>query len=166
MGGGTLSNDDDPAHSVRSGETSVTTPLLSLLIPGPVLGKGRARSTKAGHHYTPAATRANEASLSWYMAQAWGGKPLLDEALRLELVIHFEVPASWSKKRRALALAGEIIPTGKPDLDNVVKSIADSGNGIVWRDDALIAQLVVHRWYAEAPSLLVRVCRPLSRHDP
>lgn len=93
--------------------------------------------------------------MGWYLAQAWSFRALLDEPLRLELTIHVGVPASWSKKRRALALAGEIMPTGKPDLDNVVKSIADSGNGVVWRDDALIAQLVVNRWYAEAPSLRV-----------
>lgn len=141
----------------------MTAPLLELTIPGPVLGKGRARSTRSGRHYTPAATRANEASMGWYLAQAWGGKPLLDEPLRLELTIHVEVPASWYKKKRALALAGEIMPTSKPDLDNVVKSIADAGNGVVWRDDALIVQLGVDLWYAEAPSLLVRICRPIPR---
>ena len=134
-------------------------PLLSLLIPGPVLGKGRARSTRSGRHYTPVATRANEATLGYQLANAWGGKPLLDEALRLELIVYVSVPLSWSKKRQALALACEIIPTGRPDLDNIVKSISDSGNGVVWRDDAIIAQMQVWRWYNLSPGMLVTVYR-------
>lgn len=84
---------------------------------------------------------------------------MLDEALRLELIVYVSVPLSWSKKRQALALACEIIPTGRPDLDNIVKSISDSGNGVVWRDDAIIAQMQVWRWYNLSPGMLVTVYR-------
>lgn len=132
-------------------------PLLGLTIPGPVLGKGRARSTRSGRHYTPAVTRANEANIGWYLAQEWGGKPLLDEPLLLQLTVMVMVPASWSKRRRALALAGGIRPVGRPDLDNIVKSVADAGNGVVWRDDALIAELIVRRWYCDTPRLDIAV---------
>ena len=66
-------------------------------------------------------------------------------------------PASWSKKKRAAALAGELYPTTKPDIDNIAKSVGDGANGVVWVDDKQIVDLRVRRRYAETPCLAVYV---------
>jgi hypothetical protein len=42
------------------------------------------------------------------------------------------IPTSWSAKKRASALAGEIAHTSRPDWDNVAKAILDAGNTIIW----------------------------------
>jgi Holliday junction resolvase RusA-like endonuclease len=50
------------------------------------------------------------------------------------------VPASWSGKKQRMALAGEVLPTSKPDVDNVVKAVFDGMNGVLWRDDVLVGR--------------------------
>jgi len=37
---------------------------------------------------------------------------------------------------------------GKPDCDNLAKSVCDALNGILWDDDRQICRLVVEKWYA------------------
>jgi Holliday junction resolvase RusA-like endonuclease len=67
------------------------------------------------------------------------------------------VPASWSNKKRAKALAGEVMPTGKPDLDNLEKAILDGMNKIVFRDDAVVCDVIKRKRYAETPRVQVIV---------
>ena len=55
------------------------------------------------------------------------------------------------------ALAGEIFPTSKPDVDNVIKGIFDAMNEIVWRDDKQVVDLTVKKRYAETPMARVMV---------
>jgi len=60
--------------------------------------------------------------------------------LAFGLRAYLPVPKSKSKKFRAAALAGEIRPTKKPDLDNLVKNIKDVLKGAFWTDDALVVE--------------------------
>ncbi len=53
---------------------------------------------------------------------------------------------------------GEIKPkfqneyhTKKPDIDNLVKFLADSLNGVFWRDDSLIYSIDARKEYGEVP---------------
>jgi len=48
---------------------------------------------------------------------------------------YFPVPKSKPKKFQAAALDGEIRPTSRPDLDNVLKHVKDVATGIFWQDD-------------------------------
>jgi len=66
------------------------------------------------------------------------------------------VPASWSLKKRLSAIAGQIKPVTKPDLDNIVKAL-DGMNGIVVVDDAQIVKLTATKHYSDIPQLIVTV---------
>ena len=123
---------------------------ITVTIPGTLRGKARPRVTKAGHAYTPAATVSAEAWVRQCTLDQVG-QPCLDGALWVRLGIAFAVPASWSKKKRAAALVGTIQPTGKPDIDNLVKTIGDALNGILWRDDSQIVDLRAAKFYANEP---------------
>ena len=68
-----------------------------------------------------------------------------------------QIPVSWTKAKRADALAGLVMPTGRPDLDNLVKALTDACNGIVWRDDAQIVRLMAEKRYGEQPGAVVSV---------
>jgi len=46
-----------------------------------------------------------------------------------------------SNKRRLAALAGEIAPTARPDLDNYIKAALDAINTIVVTDDAQVVEI-------------------------
>lgn len=128
---------------------------LSFTIPGPMRGKGRPRFVRAtGRAYTPQETENAEAWVRQCAVQA-GAKPV-DGPLLLVLGIFVDVPASWSKTKRAQALAGGIRPTNKPDLDNIIKLVGDSLNGIAWVDDKQIVEISAQRFYADAARTTVQ----------
>ena len=67
------------------------------------------------------------------------------------------MPTSWSGKKQRQALAGEVMPTSKPDADNVVKAVFDGLNGVLWRDDVLVVDLRVRKRYSATPCVRVEV---------
>ena len=52
---------------------------------------------------------------------------------------------------------GEILPTKRPDIDNVVKCIMDSLNKLAYKDDAQVVALVAEKCYGAEPMVLVRL---------
>jgi len=74
----------------------------------------------------------------------------------VKLVAIFPVPASWSRRKRADALAGVIRPTVKPDGDNIQKC-CDAFNGVIWRDDAQVVTWTGRKIYGERPGLHIEV---------
>lgn len=65
-----------------------------------------------------------------------------------EVWAYKQTPTSFSKAKAAAAVRGEVAPTSKPDCDNLQKSIGDSLNGIVYRDDAQIVDLHVYKRFS------------------
>ncbi|MDE2101603.1 MAG: RusA family crossover junction endodeoxyribonuclease [Patescibacteria group bacterium] len=120
----------------------------TIYIPGELRGKQRPRVTRKGHTYTPQETLNAEAWVKACAIDAGVIKPL-DGPLVLSLSVVRLVPASWSKKKRAAALNGDVRATGKPDLDNIVKLVGDALNGICWQDDSQIVSLHVDRVFGE-----------------
>ena len=125
-------------------------------VPGPVRGKGRPRFGKE-FAYTDAKTRSYEALIAFHAHEAMAGAALLDGALSVAAFVYIDPPASWSKARRARALAGQELPTKKPDLDNCIKALMDALNGVVWHDDVQVVNLDVTKAYAAAPGLHVAI---------
>jgi len=132
--------------------------MITIIIPGEMRGKGRPRFSVRGGHaraYTDAKTANAETWIRSCAVSQSGFKPL-DTPLSVDIAITVEVPASWSRKKREKALAGEIWPTGKPDIDNAAKLVADALNGIIWKDDKQIVRLVASKRYGEvARTILV-----------
>lgn len=60
------------------------------------------------------------------------------------------IPPSWSKIRRLNAIGSFHVNT--PDLDNMIKFINDTFNGILWKDDRQIAETYATKRYAEEVS--------------
>ena len=128
-------------------------------LPGVPRGKGRPRFSVRGGHaraFTDAQTESYEGALRLAASQAMAGEPPLEGALALIMTAVFPVPASWSKKKRASALLGDLRPTGKPDCDNMLKTV-DALNQIVWRDDAQIVSALVMKEYGEQPGVTITV---------
>ena len=67
------------------------------------------------------------------------------------------VPASWSKRKQAMALAGTVYPTSKPDIDNVEKILFDGLNGIVWKDDVQVVDVVKRKRYGATPGVQMTI---------
>ena len=133
---------------------------IAFVIPGEPQGKGRPRATRINgmvRLYTPSKTANYEGLIAMAAQQAMAGAGPLDGPVLLEVDMVHVMPASWSKKKQAAALAGQVLPTKKPDTDNVVKAVFDGMNGVVWRDDVQAVDLFVRKRYGAAPCVYVRV---------
>ncbi len=144
---------------------------VRFVIPGEPKGKGRHRSriAKMGDgrqfvaNYTPKDTVEYENLVRMAAGQAMAGRPPTMNPVIVWLVATCTVPASWSQKKRRAALIGDVMPTGKPDLDNVEKAVMDGMNKIVFRDDAQACRVVKGKQYGETPGVSVWVVEMQAR---
>lgn len=135
------------------------TPAVRIELPGLVRGKGRPRRGKGGHVYTDTETESYEGALRTCGRAAMGGRDPLKGPLAIAVLAVFPVPPSWSERRRAAALAGALRPTGRPDFDNILKTI-DALNGVAWGDDAQVVRCVMDKVYGAQPRLVIDVYLP------
>ncbi len=138
--------------------------VLTISVPGELRGKGRPRFSRAsGRTYTPAATANAE---TWIRACAIEqvGQPVIEGPVDLRIYAYIPPPQSWSKKKRAAALAWEFNPTGRPDCDNCIKLVADSLNQVVWRDDSQIWRVCMTKRFAETALTVLEVEADVVRH--
>ena len=131
-----------------------------LTIPGKAQAKQRARTfyNKAVGHistWTPDATTNYETYVKMLYAQK--GLPMFDCPVSLQVDIFMAVPVSESKKKRELKLLNQILPTKKPDIDNIVKSIKDALNKVAWKDDSYVVDLIAKKRYAENDSVTITI---------
>jgi len=132
---------------------------IEFVIPGPPVAKGRPRSfVRNGRvgHYTPDKTARYENLVKLAARQAMGDLPPADGPVSLVVSAFMGIPASWSQKKQRAAALGEVVPTKRPDLDNIVKAIKDGANGVTWRDDAQVVDVRASKRYG-APRVEVTV---------
>lgn len=133
---------------------------VSFIVPGEAVGKGRPRVSTVGGHarmFTPTKTANYETLIAMAAQQAMNGRDLIAGPVLMEMKIFVSVAASWSKKKTAEALQGLVMPTKKPDADNVLKAICDGINGIVFKDDVQVVNVSLSKRFSETPGVLVRV---------
>ena len=129
-------------------------------VPGEPVGKGRPRVSTIGGHarmFTPKKTADYETLIADVAVLAMEARELIGGPVMVEMQIHVGVAASWSKKKTAAALAGELFPTKKPDIDNVLKAICDGINGIVFKDDVQVVDVHTSKRYSATPCVNVRI---------
>jgi Holliday junction resolvase RusA-like endonuclease len=112
--------------------------------------------TKRGFAYTPEKTRSYEAELKFAAVQQMQGRAPLLGPLVVTMVAIFPIAPSWPKKKQAAALAGDVRPIGKPDADNLLKTL-DALNQVVWRDDSQIVTAQITKRYGATPGVTVCV---------
>lgn len=127
---------------------------ISFTIMGEVKGKMRPKATTfAGHArvYTPSAQIKNENWIKMEYLKAAEKESFQgfgDNPIQIEIYHYMKVPTSFSKKKVAKALSGDLLPTKKPDLDNITKTILDALNGIAFDDDKNIVRIEAFKKYA------------------
>lgn len=130
---------------------------LNITINGKPIPKARPRLTRDGLAYTPKQTRDYERSIKRAAIIEMAGRPLIDGAVCLDVQAFFPIPTSWSRKRKAMVLDGTLAHTSKPDGSNVLKSIEDGLNGIVYADDSQIVKSTISKHYSDRPRVQVTV---------
>lgn len=124
---------------------------------GEPYGKGRPRFNKfTGSVHTPQKTASREALVVYEYRRQCGAFRFPDTAMLDMLILaYYAVPKSDSKVTRSAKLHGIIRPTKKPDMDNVVKLVADALNQIAYRDDTQIVDCRCRKFYSERPRTVV-----------
>lgn len=120
-------------------------------IPGQPVGKGRPRFARRGNFvstYTDKKTASFENLVKIKAQEAMADRPAIDGPVQVSVGIFVTPPASWSQKKQRQALDGKILPTSKPDIDNVIKGIFDAMNDIVWRDDKQVVSVSAFKLYS------------------
>jgi Holliday junction resolvase RusA-like endonuclease len=133
---------------------------LYFSIPGQPVAKGRPKFARRGNFvtaYTPAKTVNYEGLVKMASHHAMAGREPSAAPIEMEVCLYLQIPASWSKKKRAAAVSGNVMATKKPDADNVLKGLKDGCNGIVWRDDAQVVSIILQKKYSEMPMACVIV---------
>lgn len=126
---------------------------------GPPVAKGRPRAVRRGAGigtFTPKKTEEYEANLRHEAKVAMAGRTPAAGALKVVITAYVPIPTSLSKGKRAQAIAGELRPTKKPDLDNYEKTI-DALNGVVFVDDSQVVEKASAKFYSERPRLVIVV---------
>lgn len=132
---------------------------VKFTVMGEPKGKGRPRfNTKTGHAMTPVDTVNYESLVKLEYGRQCEGMMFPEDAmLDMRIKAYYSIPKAVSKKKRKQMLDGEIRPTKKPDMDNVIKIIADSLNKIAYRDDTQIVDCQCRKFYSENPRVEVRI---------
>lgn len=129
---------------------------IALTIPGEPKGKARPRFDGRNRRtYTPADTRKYEEMIATVYKLRYHGLAFPEGALELRISAFFRVPKSDSAKTTLKKLGGAIRPTKKPDMDNIVKIVADALNGVAFHDDAQIVDCMVRKFYSDEPRVEV-----------
>tara|TARA_R110000822_G_scaffold106604_1_gene234804 strand:+ start:116 stop:544 length:429 start_codon:yes stop_codon:yes gene_type:complete len=118
--------------------------------------KGRARYVRRGNHistYTPEKTRTYEALIKDSAIEAMGASEALQTPVSLYLYIRVPIPASATKKRLQAIASGEEKPTKKPDASNILKSVEDAMNSVVYKDDSQIVNIHITKVYSSVPGV-------------
>lgn len=140
---------------------------VTFSIPFAPIAKGRARSVfmpgRGIRHYTPKATADWEKVVALYARQAC--REPHQGALMLNVGFYMPIPPSWPAWKQDLALSGELLPTTKPDLDNLLKAIKDACNGISWLDDAQVVESKTWKAYSDHPRVYVLI-QPIHKGFP
>lgn len=145
-------------HGVQDGP-------ITVVLEGCPRGKERPRFGK-GHAYTAPATREFAYDFGWRAKAAMAGRRPLKDAIRIVALFELPIPISWSKRRRADAIARLIRPTGKPDLDNLLKLAIDAINGICVDDDAQIVEISAKKVFGVNPKTVVTIFPYRTEHTP
>lgn len=127
-------------------------------IEGKPVGKGRPRFRRMGNFvqtYTPSNTAEYE-KLVRLRFQNVGGQ-ITDKPVRVAVVAFFAPPKSVRKKHRQEMLANLILPTKKPDCDNIAKIVLDALNQIAYKDDSQVVELSVKKKYASEAKVSVHI---------
>lgn len=127
---------------------------IEFTVPGEPQGKARPRVTRYGT-YTPKKTVNYEKAIKNAFLSAGGRRT--ESPVKVSITAYYKIPKSASKAKTASMECGEILPTKKPDLDNIAKCVCDALNGVAYKDDAQVCSLNVKKRYSKEPCIIVSI---------
>lgn len=116
-------------------------PKFVYVIPGKPIPLQRPRYSIA-HIYD--SQKCEKAASRIYIQNQHGDLPLYEGPLQLIVEFYFETP------KRTQSANGKF-HTGPPDTDNCIKYLCDIAQGLLYKNDSLIAQIIATKLYDHIP---------------
>ena len=111
----------------------------------------------SGLHYTQDKTRDAEIKTALaYKTAARGYRFPEGAAVAVTIHAYYPIPQRTSKAKREEMIMGNVLPTVKPDVDNVSKLVLDALNGVAYEDDKQVVG-GVYKIYSETPQIVVMI---------
>jgi Holliday junction resolvase RusA-like endonuclease len=121
--------------------------IIQIIIPGRIQPKERPRfDSRHGRVYTPKATRNSNNLIAWHARKVRPAEPFIGP---VDVRIVFVLPKT--KKNRS------VYATSRTDLDNLVKTVCDALNRIIWKDDAQVVSLSAYKTRGDDPRTEITV---------
>lgn len=133
---------------------------MYFFVEGKPQGKARPRFSQKSHTtYTPKSTADYEKRIRNAFREFQGEWQKLpaDCYAYVKIRAQYPIPQSWSKRKKKEAIAGLIVPTTKPDGDNILKVVLDALNGLAYEDDRQVVKMGIIKVYGVNPGLMVQV---------
>ena len=112
------------------------------------------------HTYTPSKTKEHEKKIAYVYKSIYGDFKF-EKGVPLLVVVQFfmRMPGSAKKKDEEAMLSGEMRPTKKPDIDNMLKLVTDALNGVAFEDDSQIVDTMCKKHWSKEPRTEVFIAR-------
>jgi Holliday junction resolvase RusA-like endonuclease len=127
---------------------------VKIIIPGDPIPKASVRLGKRGAYDSQKFERSQ---VSWKMKLALreqNGKMVESQGIFVSFLFKF-LPIGTSILEKNMCLWGLKEHDVKPDFDNLCKFYCDSGNGILWKDDAKISKGQWHKKFSNFPCTII-----------
>ncbi|ANU17300.1 hypothetical protein BBI11_09825 [Planococcus maritimus] len=83
---------------------------------------------------------------------------LIQGPIHLELTFYQPTPKKYqTRPKQELIAAGLLLPTTKPYVDNLEKSVNDGLSKILWQDDSQVVSMMVKKLYSMTPRVVVLI---------
>ena len=146
--------------------------MIEFFVPGPPQGKARARTftTRTGRvrSCTPGKTVADEGAIrsSCRIAANWQKEPYYGKGTPVIIRIdaQYSPPKRLTKREAFMIQHGLRFPTRKPDLDNVLKAVADALNGVAYHDDSQVVEIAARKSFSMEEGVHVTVTSAMEDH--
>lgn len=131
-------------------------------ISGDPIPQKQTQWTRRGHVYDP--SKKDKEQIQWQIRPNAPASPL-QGAIEMHLTFYVAIPKGTSAIRRRQMLNGVILPTKRPDFDNLAYIITNALKGIVYQDDSLVTDCIIRKRYGDPTKTIIKII-PIDQIQP
>ena len=100
----------------------------------------------SGHTYTPKQTQDYEMEIAYLVQNEMNKQGWSKFQDHVSLTVGFYFKAKQEKEYH----------NSRPDIDNLLKSVQDALNGVLYRDDSIIHEISANKWYGVVDAIYIK----------
>lgn len=108
----------------------------------------------SGIAYNP--SKKDTDQLIWQIKPYAPQTPLMGP-IEMHLTFYIPIPASTSRVKRTQMLNAVILPTKRPDFDNLAYLVTNALKKVVYEDDSQITDCIIRKRYSDRPRTIIKI---------